>query len=628
MGKNLQISQTNSNIKKISAAGKYSIAPAVAITILLGGIFFGLGKYFEFNSPGAFDSGAYVYSAAHILEGAEIGVDEKPSAQIGTLVVNIFGVLLTGYNEFGVKSIQTIMQVAALVMMFVSIRRLFGNLAACVSTVIAAFCLSAPLIAKFGNVKEQYMIACMVISASCFVLYQLNNGWFYGILTGVFAIWAPLFKPTGTSIIGALGLFVLLQPVFKHRSIRQTAIDIGLIFSGAIIGVAPLYIWILGWGVKLALPYSFIWKMIVGLIPAGASVASGDASGGYVSDMRSLVPFSKQFPIVMRYYGVLILPIALAISSIVMRLAKLIFVRRPQGENPEVSYDRFVLFFAVWWILDMAFVWISPASYEEYYLPLNGSAAMLGGYIAAVYADKLAASAKKTKWIIIGCSGLIIMIILGWHIFFGVEKSPHSGQSYGFKRRGYLQKIDEISYRRKNNTKAPWEAVSLYIREKSSPDDKIYVWGWWPGIYVEAQRFSSAARAFCMPRSSPAAVEKIVSDLLSDFEKEPPKFIVDVRKRDIPMDRPPYELWPLAPKGFMGLQKDTFLPANKNEIIERYDSEWAQMLRMHFDEDEAKRYELYKPLRDFVMSRYRIVSMFGGHILFELKSSQTDSEQQ
>ncbi len=329
----------------------------------------------------------------------------------------------------------------------------------------------------------------------------------------------------------------------------------------------------------------------------------------------------------MRYYGVLILPIAMAISSVVIRLLKLLFVKKPKSETSSVSYDRFVLFFAVWWILDMAFVWISPASYEEYYLPLNASAAMLGGYIAAVYTDNLAAATRKIKWRIIGCAGLTVMTILGWHIFFGIEKSPFSGQDYGGKRRGYLQKIQEISYRQKNAAQAPWEVLSVYIKENSKPDDKIYVWGWWPGIYVYAQRFSSATTAFVMPRSSPAAVEQIVTELLADFEKEAPKFIVDVRKRDIPMERPPYELWPLAPKGFMGLQKDAFLPANNNDIVERYDSEYTQMLRTRFDEDEAKRYEILKPLRDFVMKNYQIFSMFGEHILFELKPTPTGSEQ-
>ncbi|MHC4842856.1 MAG: hypothetical protein ACYTEE_03565, partial [Planctomycetota bacterium] len=136
-----------------------------------------MGKYIEFNSPGAYDSGGYVYSAKHILEGAVIGVDERPSAKLGTLIVNIIGVWLFGYNEIGPEIIQTLMQASALILVFVAMRRLFGILPAAISVIMASTFLSAPIIAKFGNVKEQYMIASMMLGISSFVIYQLKGKW-------------------------------------------------------------------------------------------------------------------------------------------------------------------------------------------------------------------------------------------------------------------------------------------------------------------------------------------------------------------------------------------------------------------------------------------------------------------
>jgi len=161
---------------------------AVLIIIaILATIPFSLGKYFELSSPGPFDSGAYVYSAAHILQGAKIGVEEKPSAQMGTLLVNILGVRLFGFNDTGPKIIQAIMQAAALLLMFTAMWKLFGSiLPAAVGVIVASAYLSAPVIAKFGNVKEQYMIACMVMGVSCFVLYQLSERWWFAFLTGLF----------------------------------------------------------------------------------------------------------------------------------------------------------------------------------------------------------------------------------------------------------------------------------------------------------------------------------------------------------------------------------------------------------------------------------------------------------
>ncbi len=572
-------SDEQKNIKKIVA---------LAAIVILTAIPFGLGKYFELNMQDPFDSGANVYSAKHILEGARIGIDEKPSAALGTLLVNMLGVRLFGFNEIGPKLIQGLFQLAALVLMFLAMRKLFGTLAAAVGVIITSVYLSAPVIAKFGNVKEQYMIACMVIGISCFVLYQLGGKWWYAMLAGAFVIWAPLFKETGTSAIGALGLFVIAQPFLKNRTIKQTSIDILLLFAGAAVALAPLYIWIIGCDVQAILPYSFVWKTLVSLLPADTDAQKTKAIATYISSGQSLVPFSQQWPKVLQYYRALIMPIALAISSIVAAIGKLIFCRKNKTQdNTKLNYDRFVLLFAVWWILDMAFVWISPRSYQQYYLPLNASAAMLAGYIIALYHDKLKNSVyNKGKWIIVGLLGLLVMIITSWSIIFGFERSPDTNREYGERRRGYAQKLSETSNRRKQNLSYTWEKLADHIRANSKPTDKIYVWGWYPGIYVRAQRFSPGPRAFLMPRPAPTMLTELIDELLADFEKEKPKFIVDSRKRNIPMERPPYEIWPIAPKGFLGAKKTDFLPLNE-KIIAVYDKQWSDMLRKRFDEDEA-----------------------------------------
>jgi hypothetical protein len=597
-----------------------------AIVAILAAIPFSLGKYCEFNSPGPYDSGAYVYSAKHILDGAVIGVDEKPSAQLGTLLVNMLGVKLYGFSETGPKLMQTILQAASLVLMFIAIYRLFGILPAAISVIVASTYLSAPLIAKFGNVKEQYMIAFMVMAISCFVLRQSGGRWWWAVLAGAFVIWAPLFKPTGMSAIGALGLFVVMQPLLKNTTFKQTGIDILLLLAGAAIGIGPLYIWLIGWNVKMTLPYAFVWGTLARFLPAAPTAGQPKTVEDYVSASRKLVTFSQQWPIVLRHYAVLILPIALAVGAILARTLRMIRNIAAKNKKTIQACDRFVLLFAVWWLLDMAFIWISPRSYEQYYLPLTASAAMLGGYLIGVYTNLLANPANKNVWRVVGIIGLLFMIGMSWHIFFGIGKSPYSNTIYRNdagepeKRRGYSQRLRDISRNRRENLKGPWEIVGQYIRLHSTPDDKIYVWGWFPGIYVQAQRFSPTAHAVMMPRPTPQVLKGMITQMLKDFEREKPKFIVDSRKRHVPMERPPYELWPIVPKGLLGMKETGFLPLNKN-VIQAYDKAWSDMLRNRFDEDEALRYEALKPLREFVMNNYRIVRMFGRkHVLFELKN--------
>ena len=640
----------------------------IAIIALVAAIPFVLGKYFELNSPGPYDSGAYVYSAKHILDGAVIGVDEKPSAQLGTLLVNMLGVWLFGFSETGPKLIQAICQAAALFLMFIAMRKLFGTPAAAVGVIVTSVYLSAPLAAKFGNVKEQYMIAFMVMAISCFVLRQLSGKWWWAVLAGVFVIWAPLFKQTGTSAMAAIGLFVLIQPLFKRRSWKQTGSDIGLLAAGAIIAIAPACVWLQAYHGGRMLPYAFVWKPIISSLTSSPQEAEPNPAEseteqdaaqekpeqkgllakllpGYVTkSWQALEPAERKEVArrVFRYYKLLILPIALAAGAIAVRIVRMIRHRLGKGHlKRDTKYDRFVFLFAVWWLLDMAFVWISPRSYEQYYLPLNASAAMLGGYLIAIYTKLLENPVNKNAWKVVGFIGLLVMIVMSWHIFFGIYRSPHSGTIYRNragepeKRRGYDQKLKEIANRKKG-AKGYWEVLGDYIRNYSTKNDNIYVWGWVPGIYVQAQRLSSVPEAFegTMHTLSPEVLSNKIQAMVSTFEKEPPKFIVDTHKLHFPWDRPPLELWPTTRKG---------LVPNDEATVAQFDMMYSKMLREKInpaqkpiyeqltrwdinklmdmaDTDEALRYEAMKPFRQYVMKNYKFVAQqFGQNLLFERK---------
>jgi hypothetical protein len=588
------------------------------LILVLAGIAFVLGRYFEFNYPDPFDSASNVYSAQHILNGAKIGIDEIPSASLGTLLVNMLGVKLFGFSEFGPKLIQSIMQAIALLAMFVAMRKLFGKLPAAVGVIVAAIYTSAPLIAKFGNVKEQFAIACMVTAISLFILRQLGGKWWYCLLSGAVAAWAPLFKETGSSAIGAIGLFVIVQPIFRHRTWKQILADIALLFAGAAAAMAPLYVWIIGWSVQMPLPYFFIWNTISGFLPATSATAP--QANTYVSGIRSVMPLSEQWPRVLRYYLALCLPVTLALGSIIVRIGKMIFnliQKSPATEKP--VYDRFVLLLGVWWLLDMAFVWISPTSYEQYYLPLTASGAMTGGYLIAVYRDKLSEAVFKAKWVITGIAGSTLMAVMSWHIFFGLPRSPWSGMKYPEKRNGYAQRWDEISHRKTEGWRGSWESAGEYVRNHTQPTDKIYVWGWVPGIYLSAQRFSSAPVAFEseMHTRPPQQLEQVIDELLSAFNKEMPKYIVDSRKRHLPMDRPQFELWPII--GYSSQGQPQFLPADPQTVAE-FDKQWAAMLKQRFGEDEAKRFEIMGKFRKFIREHYEIIQTFGDEVVFKLKT--------
>jgi hypothetical protein len=544
--------------------------------------------------------------------------------------------------------IQMILQAAALVLMFVAMRKIFGTLAAAVGIIVASTYLSAPLIAKYGNVKEQHMIAFMIMGVSCFVLYQLSGKWWQAVLAGAFLFFAPMFKETGTSALGAVGLFVIAQPLLKHCSWKKTGKDILWLAAGAVLIIGPICLWLAIAGSPINYyPYAFLYRPMVKALqdtqPASEQPATNPADDdgtakatapkpgllmrflpAYVRDSWQIMTPEQQTQAklrVLRWYWVLILPIALAAGALIVRITRIVAARvRKSKDGRNTSHDRFVLLFAVWWLLDMAYVWISPRSYEQYYLPLTASGAMLGGYLIGAYSARLREAASKPKWLAVGGIGVVLMIVMSGRVFAGVMKSPHSGTTYvnyqthlPERRNGYIQRLEAISSRKSGRYTIPWEEVGRYIRDHSTSSDGIYVWGWVPGIYVQAQRLSPAPKAFegTMHTLSPAVLAERVKEILSSFEKQPPKFIVDTHKRHFPWDRPPLELWPRTRDGFL---------TPTEPAISQYEAGYTKLLKDNVkDPDEVKRFEAMKPFRDYVMKNYRVVRTFGQHVLFQHK---------
>lgn len=747
---------------------KYRLYILLAV---LAGVPFLLGKYIEFNTPGPYDSGSYVYSAYHILDGAQFGVEEVSSAQPGTLFVNFIGVWLCGFSETGPKLMQTFLQLTALILMFFAIRKMCSPLAACVSVILAAVYLSAPVIAKFGNVKEQHMIAFMVIAASCFIIRQTGGGWWWSLLAGASAVNVYYFKQTGASVAIGIAVFLLVKAAFEPKKIRNVLAEVIFLTAGGAIGLIPLYsfyswmgarqlflktvpvftvglivnfiifafgvyvavrlliyiriveqlkklrqvrlsIWIagvlliavtmvpamiyfnsravvavdiapdevgehlemiesqgymdyyrylyknpddlkverggeLGYYLRSVGFIKYPMKLITypfGLVDQAANKFGGilkkaTGGGGYVGESRKLLGFKAQSEKVFRFYAVLILPIFLAAASLIAWVIRLVLrVLRVQKEVTVA--DRLVVFLGVWWIVDMAFVWISPRSYEQYYLPLTASAAMLAGYVCSFYSSKLAAAKAKAPWYGVGVFCVFVMIIMSWNIFFGLGKSPHTGTLYKnragepYKRFGFQQSLDRVAARKKGRI-GEWETIGKYIGERTNEDDTIYVWGWYPGIYVQAQRLSSAPKAFEseMHTRTPLDLSRVVARILKGFSKNPPKYIVDSRKRHFPWNRPPLELWPSTTKGLL---------PNIPQAAEQFDAMYSKMLAEKIDDDEAARYEAMSPFRQFVMDNYepveeigyvqtaqgkRAVNLFGQqHRVYRLKTNRAGQE--
>jgi 4-amino-4-deoxy-L-arabinose transferase-like glycosyltransferase len=681
----------------------------IAAVLILAGIPFTLGKFFEFNQPDPFDGGAYAYSAWHVYQGAKFGSEEIISAQPATFLMNYIGVSMFGYSELGPEIIQTILQLAGLALMFYTLRRCFGKAAAVICTSAASIYLSAPVIAKFGNVKEQFMIAFMVWTA-CFMLLTIKTKkeWLWAAV-GACSVWPYYFKPTGLSVLAATGICVVL---FSLPLKRWTLFlnRLFLLAGGALAGISPMLIffyWKTGRPLFLTtFPFLLI-KAIIALAILGYTIlalsrvnkqfhligrikrvplvywttgataiiamhiigsilvriqpgAIGDDIGNYlyatpffetacyvyyrlcgvigqlwtslgtndiyVTGSRALMGFAQQSPIVLRYYALLKLPISLAVVSILILSIRL-SLRALKKISDWEPQDRMAIFLALWWLFDMGMIWVSPRSYEQYYLPMCASAAMLGGYGIWQYMERLN-PVQSLIGKLLAPAALLVITGMIWPIFAGITHSPFSGTPYknsmgvDSRSRGYAQSWHTM----RNEGSAPWEQISDYIRTHSSPEDRMYVWGWYPGIYVRAQRLSASPQAFegnmhILPFHR---LITIVRKILNGFAQHPPKFIVDSRKREFPWNVPPLELWPQVPKELQGAQRG-FLSTDPVRV-KRFEMSYSALLAKQASPEEARRFEAMKPFRDYVMENYNVAGSFGPHVLFVRKTQAAEQE--
>ena len=696
--------------------GKGKQLAIIIVAAVLAAIPFCYYKYYEFGTKGPFDGSLNVYSAKCIVNGQKIGTEVRPSARPATLLVNVIGVALFGFSETGPKLIQMLMQLIALVLMFYTLRKIYGPLPAGVALILAAFYLSCPPYAKFGNVKEQFMIACAITAVCGLMLHHLGGAWWWLLVCGAAAVNSFFFKQTGASVIIAIGIYLLAQPIFRNRKWRQFGTEILFLLAGAVIGLLPLIIFYT-WQGRLFIFFiniPFVGYLIIAaknLFSSGEQVTQSasriiGAGGEYMKAGKLVSVFRTQYDNVVSYYRSFVVPIGMSLLAILWRLRQLLPWKKGADTQPEATVgahekqaDGFVLLLGLWWLLDMAFVWVSPRSYVEYFLPLGGSGAILAAY--AVYRCR-----KKSAGLILLLAGwLIIDLFLVWVIptesfpYFACRAAKAVGPYWGkfglqcillataivvwlLMRKKNLRparaviiaiicfsmffswntanikelskRVRDLSQVRKQNFLQEWEQVGRYIRQNSAPEDGLYVWGWIPGIYVQAQRFSPTLKASYSNMHSDR-VRQVRSEILRLLEKlqaNPPLYIVDTQKFHYPFyDHPNFDLWPRWVQGKkrkFHLRYHPLQPAQKTKFLSTEESakfreEYLRQVEKRTYErltnsnrkggavetekagqmasTERERHEKMYPLREFVMQNYDLVPTRTRMYIFRHKES-------
>ena len=168
-----------------------------------------------------------------------------------------------------------------------------------------------------------------------------------------------------------------------------------------------------------------------------------------------------------------------------------------------------------------------------------------------------------------------------------------------------------------------WEALSKMVAERSVETDTLYVWGWYPGIYVMSQRDSASSSAVYgnMHSDPPDRVGRTIEGIVGNLEKAPPKFIIDAQKSHYPYyDHPNFYLWP---RGLVAENRMAYASSTPSALEKEQSMQWVEERSYtlmtaagHANgpiaEDRARelarlersRHEAMLPLREFLMEHY------------------------
>lgn len=325
-------------------------------------------------------------------------------------------------------------------------------------------------------------------------------------------VWLHLAAGTCAALALALkGHAVVLAPTFalvwwwgrRRGEPGARAVAWPLWLAGAGLGVLPLAAWYAAHG---ALP-----ELLAGLMPVGeASAYAARAQPEpwwWLKSGRIAVQHARVFPL----HSLLV--------AAVLAGAAAAWRAREEGDVPEDRSAAPLVPTVIFWLMSVVGCGLGGLRFYVHYLPQYLPALAL----LAVHPLGLAWWRRRRGW-----PGTAMMVVCGLVAAWMIVRIP-------------LGRAANIDYRGSKNATHAGD----YIRKRTTPEDRVLVWGWaaW-ATYYHAQRFSPSAvfkvlgqvteynqnGMFTRSQSTDFKPGPHADRLLADFERTPPAYVVKTAK--------------------------------------------------------------------------------------------------
>ncbi len=408
-------------------------------------------------------------------------VDNKPP-----LVFAFYRIIfkLFGHSVEAIRLVYSLLAVLTTLALYGLARSVFKPGTALLGTFLyGLFSGGALIVGSFPN-AENLMVFFIILAFYLFWRACQQEKNFLFLLCGIFIGLAAMTKQS--ALLEGMGMSVFLYSVYPFRKSGFLGLKrIGLLWLGAGIVFSLVFAYLISKGTLKDFVNSTV---LYGLFYARAAGVTQSA----VNFFRALSWTPREnFPLWV-----------LAGLGVVLAFKK---------------KDRVLFFLLIWLISAFLGVAITGRFYPQYFIQAMPPLALVAAYtLEKLFWQPQASRRKKSFGAVVLALALIVFVRAQWNYYFKYDPDESL-----INRRGKLVRPLMV--------KANAE-MAAFIRERTKPDDYIYIWGFWPEIYFLSQRYSSSKYAFLAARG--VMIKHFASlvkrQVLADtIKNKPVYFIID-----------------------------------------------------------------------------------------------------
>jgi hypothetical protein len=530
--------------KKIPSLLRYGSFDRIITTGWLGLLILGILSNPLFSYPGR-DGGIFLYIGSLILKGKMPYVDVWENKGPLVFYINALGLFLTNGSRWGVWLLEFLFFLGAGYIGYTLIKRTMGAIPSLIGTFV--WISAAGNVLQGGNFSEEYSLLFSFMAALFFLksLEQSENK-LYSLWIGVSLGANILLRPNNISMqIAAAGAYFILVIVSRDWYLFfQRAMRIGL---GVIAVLVPTILYFtlqntLMEMINVVLVFNYQYSDGGGLSRVFEGLVNASTSIGFVFAVGALLGY------------------ALSLFSL--------FRREVFG----TVLGKFLLILIIGWPIEIILSSLSGRNYPHYFLGWAPYLGILCAYLIYVFLRRFVPRSEQyaIAWIFI----LLVFTLVG---------KIHVWKDYGaVLTRMWTAPETGLEYR---------DFVAVYIRENTSPQDEVFVWGFRPVINFASDRESPASfLPYPLIHVNTPLGEYWANQFYFQFTMDPPILVINMIE---PADR-------------------ERIPDIDPEIRKQYKIKWKDVVLA----------QNYKDTLDFIHQNYTRIETITGYDIYRLNTSR------